>query len=79
MSASAMKHIATVTGSFDHIAIGTDFDGMAEPPDDFYDCSMLENFRAQLQAAQGYLGASEADIEKITGGNILRILKASWQ
>lgn len=76
---ATIRHIVQVTGSFDHVAIGTDMDGMIDPPDDLYDCSMLGTFRDALFGHKEYLGATDADIEKILGGNITRVLKEVWQ
>ena len=75
---STIKHIATVTGSFDHIAIGTDFDGMMDPPDDLYAYEQFGTFSEQLYQHKDYLGATDEDIEKIKGGNILRVLREVW-
>lgn len=75
---STIKHIATVTGSFDHIAIGTDFDGMSDPPDDLYAYKQFGEFSEQLYQHKQYLGATDDDIEKIKGGNILRVLREVW-
>jgi microsomal dipeptidase-like Zn-dependent dipeptidase len=75
---STIRHIATVTGSFDHIAIGTDFDAMSDPPDDLYAYHQFEDFSEQLYRHKDYLGATDADIEKIKGGNILRVLREVW-
>jgi microsomal dipeptidase-like Zn-dependent dipeptidase len=75
---STIKHIATVTGSFDHIAIGTDFDGMSDPPDDLYSYEQFPAFVEQLYHHKEYLGATDHDIEKILSGNIMRVLKQVW-
>lgn len=75
---STIRHIATVTGSFDHIAIGTDFDGMSDPPDDLYGYHQFEAFSEALYQHKDYLGATDEDIEKIKSGNILRVLRAVW-
>ncbi|MBK6546031.1 MAG: membrane dipeptidase [Saprospiraceae bacterium] len=74
----SIKHIVAITGSFDHVGIGTDFDGWADPPDDYYDASMLGEFKHRLVLERNKLGATEEDIEKITGGNLLRVLKEGW-
>jgi microsomal dipeptidase-like Zn-dependent dipeptidase len=76
---ATIKHIADVTGSFDNIVIGTDFDGMSDPPDDCYDYTLFPNLDNLLHDQKGYLGATEADIEKIKSGNILRVLKEVWK
>jgi microsomal dipeptidase-like Zn-dependent dipeptidase len=76
---ATIKHIADVTGSFDHISIGTDFDGMTDPPDDLYKYKMLEDLSTILYVNKEYLGATDEDIEKIKGGNMLRVLKQVWK
>jgi len=76
---ATIKHIADVTGSFDNIAIGTDFDGMTDPPDDCYDYSMFKKLNDLLYQQKDYLGATTQDIENIKSGNILRVLKEGWK
>lgn len=76
---ATIKHIATVTGSFDHIAIGTDFDGMSDPPDDLYAYDQFGELSDQLYGHKAYLGATDEDIEKMKGGNILRVLRDVWR
>jgi len=75
---STIKYIAQVTGSYDNIAIGSDFDGMTDPPDDYFQTSMLSEFAEKLTEPGILPGATEADIEKITGVNLLRVLKEGW-
>lgn len=58
----------------DHVAFGSDFDG-AEMPATIGDVSGLPRLVAAL-ARQGY---SQADIEKITSQNWLRVIEATWQ
>jgi membrane dipeptidase len=63
-------HIAKVAG-VDHVGIGSDFDGIDAAPQQMEDVSMLPRI------AQGLLdrGYSEADIKKMMGGNMLRVMK----
>jgi microsomal dipeptidase-like Zn-dependent dipeptidase len=75
---STIKHIAEVTGSFSNIAIGSDFDGMTDPPDDFYQTSMFGAFAGRLAQPGVLPGATAADIDNITGGNLLRVLEEGW-
>jgi membrane dipeptidase len=75
---ASIKHIAEVTGSFDHVCIGTDFDGMSDPPDDLYSYRQFPHFAEQLHQHKAYLGATDTDLEKIKNGNILRVLRAVW-
>jgi microsomal dipeptidase-like Zn-dependent dipeptidase len=75
---NTIQHIAEITGSLENIAIGTDFDGMTDPPDDYYQTSMLNLFRDKLFQEKNTIGAQDDDIDKITGGNIFRVLKEVW-
>jgi len=56
----------------DHVGLGSDFDG-ADMPDGLEDCSKLPKITEAL-VRKGY---SDADIRKILGGNLLRVLEAS--
>lgn len=55
----------------DHVAIGSDYDGIEAPPQDLEDVSKLPNLTKAL-LAKGY---SDQEIAKIMGLNFLRILK----
>ncbi len=68
-----IDHIHSLTGSFDNIAIGTDFDGFTDPPDDLYNTSKIDLFRNRLSNKYG-----AGDAEKILGGNVLRVLQKGW-
>ena len=70
-----VEHIRGVTGSFDHIALGTDFDGFTDPPDDVSDPTMLPRVTAMLLER----GMAEPDVKKILGGNALRVLTTGWR
>ncbi len=63
-------HIAKVAG-VDHVGIGSDFDGIEVTP------QQMEDVTALPRIAQGLLdrGYSEADVKKILGGNMLRVMK----
>lgn len=56
---------------FDHVGIGSDFDGMLEGPDGLDDVSSFVGLVAQLLER----GISESDVEKVVGLNILRVLQ----
>jgi membrane dipeptidase len=56
------------------VAIGTDFDGFTDPPDDLPDAAMLPRLTQRL-IAEGY---SQQEIAKIWGGNTLRVLREGW-
>jgi membrane dipeptidase len=68
-----LEHLVNV-GGIDHVGIGTDFDGFTDPPDDLKDASELPVLTRRL-IAEGY---SQAAIEKIWGGNSLRVLRDGW-
>jgi membrane dipeptidase len=57
-------------GGIDVVAIGTDFDGFTDPPDDLPDPASLPRLTEALLAA----GFSEPDVEKILGSNAMRVL-----
>ena len=62
-------HIVKVAG-IDHVGIGADFDGANDMPEGAKDVSMLPNITYEL-LKRGY---SEADIRKILGENLLRVM-----
>ena len=62
-------------GSWDHVAIGTDFDGFTDLPDDCDNASKLPVMRELLASR----GLSPADAEAVLGGNARRILRAAWR
>ena len=64
-----IDHVAKLVGA-DHVGLGSDFDG-ASMPFGMEDCSHLPRLTEAL-LSKGY---SEADIEKILGGNLLRVLE----
>jgi membrane dipeptidase len=70
-----VEHIHNVTGSWDHIVLGTDFDGFTDPPDDVRDASHLGRVTAMLLDR----GVPEPDVMKILGGNAQRVLEAGWR
>lgn len=68
--ADHIDHIRDVAG-IDHIGIGSDYDGMPPGPKGLEDVSCYPALLAEL-ITRGY---SDADIEKIAGGNVLRVLQ----
>ena len=66
-----IDHAVRVAG-VDHVGLGSDFDG-ASMPLGMEDCSKLPRLTEAL-LARGY---SEADVLKILGGNLLRVLERS--
>jgi len=66
-----IDHIVKLVGA-DYVGFGSDFDGVGGSlPSDLKDVSQYPNIIAEL-LKRGY---SEADIEKICGGNLLRVWK----
>lgn len=64
-----IDYIVNLAGD-DHVAIGSDYDGVPYSCKDLEDISKLGNL-ADYMAKRGY---SEQRIQKIMGGNILRII-----
>ncbi len=62
-------------GTWEHVAIGTDFDGFTDPPDDCKNASELPLVRELLDGK----GLSRDDADAILGGNARRVLKAGWR
>ena len=63
-------HAAKVAG-VDHVGIGSDFDGVPALPDELQTASGLPLVTARLLER----GLSETDVEKILGGNFLRVFR----
>ena len=62
-------------------ALGTDFDGFTDPPDDLVDASQLPRLTQHLYAAMASPSErryGDETIRKILGGNALRVLRAGW-
>ena len=55
----------------DYVGVGSDFDGIAVPPSGLDNISCFPVLWEELRR-RGY---SEKDIEKVAGGNLLRVLK----
>ncbi len=58
----------------DHVGLGTDFDGFTEPPADLVNAAQLPRLTQRLLAE----GFSAGHIQKILGGNALRVLHQGW-
>lgn len=65
-----IEHIVKLVGP-DHVGIGSDFDGIQATPRDLSTVAELPNLTAEL-LRRGY---SETDVDKILGGNILRVME----
>ena len=70
MVADHIEHVAKVAG-VDHVGIGSDFDGMGKDlPVGLSDVSHYPDLLAELMRR----GWNDADVAKLAGGNILRVL-----
>ena len=69
-----IDHVVKLVG-IDHVGIGSDFDGVQSTLSDLKDVSELPNLTREL-LRRGY---SESDIDKILGGNMLRVLEEVQQ
>jgi membrane dipeptidase len=70
MVADHIEHIAKTAGA-DHVGIGSDFDGMGKDlPAGLNDVSRYPDLLAELMRR----GWSDADVAKLAGGNVLRVL-----
>jgi membrane dipeptidase len=67
-----IDYVVKITGDADHVGLGSDFDGISDPPAGLEDAGRLVAVTGELQR-RGY---KEADIRKILGGNFLRVLQA---
>ncbi len=65
-----IDHVVKLVG-IDHIGIGSDFDGVQAVPSDLKSVADLPNLTAEL-LRRGY---SENGIDKILGGNMLRVME----
>jgi membrane dipeptidase len=68
--ADHIDHIVKLVG-IDHVGIGSDFDGVQVVPADLKSVADLPNLTKEL-LRRGY---SESDIDKILGGNMLRVME----
>ena len=66
--ADHIMHIGSVAG-FDHVGLGSDFDGIATVPRGLEDVSKFPDLIAELLRR----GLSDEDAAKVAGGNILRV------
>jgi membrane dipeptidase len=62
-------------GTWDHVAIGTDFDGFTDPPDDCDSAAQLPLIRELLADH----GVSPEDADAVLGGNARRVLRDGWR
>jgi membrane dipeptidase len=69
--ADHIVHVAEVAG-IDHVGIGSDFDGVPALPDGLRDAASLPRLTARLVER----GMSDTDVEKVLGGNFMRVFEA---
>jgi membrane dipeptidase len=69
-----IDYIVKVMGA-DYVALGSDYDGIPQPPLGLEDVSKLPNLTAGLQR-RGY---STEQIHKILGGNAVRVFRQVWK
>ena len=69
-----IKRIHDITGSYDHVAIGSDLDGFISR------CSRGLEHSGRMSALQDALRAEHGDetAEKICSANVLRLLQRHW-
>ena len=67
-AARAVAHVRDLVG-IDHVGLGSDFDGSTTTG---FDASQIAAITQALMDA----GFSEADIRKVMGGNVLRVIRA---
>ena len=70
-----INHIIKIGGE-DVPAIGTDFDGFTDPPEEITNISELPRFTKYLCATNHY---SDSVMKKILGGNSVRLIKEGWK
>jgi membrane dipeptidase len=68
--ADHIEHVAKVAG-YDHVGIGGDFDGIDSTPTDLRGVQDYPNLFAELIRR----GWSDANLAKLAGGNVLRVLR----
>ena len=70
--ADHIEHVRDVAG-IDHVGIGSDFDGISSTPLGLEDVSKYPDLLAELLRR----GWSDADVAKVAGGNILRVMRTA--
>ena len=70
--ADHIEHVRKVAG-VNHVAIGSDFDGIDTVPEGLEDVSKFPYLFAELVRR----GWSDTDLRKLAGGNLLRVLRAA--
>lgn len=74
-----VRHVCDLTGSADHVAIGTDLDGGLGREQVPVEIETIANL-GQLANALSAAGFTSADVEKVMSGNWLRVIRrAGWR
>jgi len=69
-----IDYIHHITGTYENVAVGTDYDGFTDTSDDLKDPSKMPNLtRALLNHID-----DPAQVKSILGGNALRVLREGW-
>ena len=68
--ADHIDHVVRIAG-IDHVGLGSDYDGVTSLPEGMEDVSRFPYLTAELLRR----GHSEADVRKVLGGNILRVMR----
>ena len=66
-----IEHVIEITGSYDHVGLGSDFDGIGSTPVGLEHAGKLSGITKELLRR----GHEEKDVKKILGDNFLRIVK----
>jgi len=66
-----IEHVIKITGSPDHVGLGSDFDGIGSTPVGLENVGKISSITEELIAR----GTEEKDIKKILGGNFLRVFR----
>jgi len=66
-----IEHVIKVTGSADHVGLGSDYDGISATPVGLENAGLLPNITREMFRR----GFKEIDIRKILGGNFVRVFQ----
>ncbi|MEP7108621.1 MAG: membrane dipeptidase [Ferruginibacter sp.] len=71
-----IQYIRKQTGTYENIALGSDFDNFGNSPADLKDSSY---FPLLLERIKNIPFIREAEVDMITQGNVLRVLREGWK
>lgn len=69
------RHIHRVTGSWRHVAIGSDLDGFTRPPDEVPDAGHFPRIARLFRER----GLAAGDVHRVMFGNAERVLGRAWE